>query len=50
MVGVAERLVLKDNELQIVHKKSENVEEEMFFPSTLGPKESHPSGTGALQW
>lgn len=35
MVGVAKRLIWKDNKLQIVYKKLENAEE-MFFPSTLG--------------
>lgn len=36
MAGVAERLIWKNNKLQIVYKKLENAEEERFFPSTLG--------------
>lgn len=36
MAGVAERLIWKNNKLQIVHEKFENADEKMPFPSTLG--------------
>lgn len=36
MAGVAERLIWKNNKLQILYKKLENAEEQMFFASTLG--------------
>lgn len=46
-MGLAERLILKNNKLQIVHKKSENAEEEMFFlrshtPWALGLSSGDP--------
>lgn len=36
MAGVAERLIWKNNKLQITYKKLENAEEEILFPTTLG--------------